>query len=356
LQVACNGCPKGTFIAYEGSRAEVTGGKAELVLARPLSVGQNPVNLSVERPRPYRSHTIALSVPLYYRITADDRALHAAEPKFQVRAEFMPGVDLVLDGKAVIAEPGKPGTTVLDVPLGALAEGPSDAVVVFEKEIAYRVKVPEGQVGEGKIPLRTRIAPARLDTPLRDAFLKGPTVRVGGQSIPGVQVTAFGKALDAPGGSFEAQTDPQAAEPGTWLVALRFDHKDTASRTIHLPVHLEGADKSGVGFRNDWLKSFEATAKPLAEVLPDPAKAAGAGLVFRGKVVDQKSLGKGFVLIVDATPCSAKSCLVRTMCSLNPELSRGDQVKVWSYVVRGFGADDKGVVPEVSAAWVTRAP
>jgi hypothetical protein len=382
LAVTCKGCPKGTKLRllpkqvaknHEdsglGPTTEVIDGRAEITLPEPLMVGENPIRMRIERPGPYRNHELLVPAHLDYRVAVEDqtRAVPSTseQPRFRVRFEAAKGTDISVEDTPIQWD-GQVG--IVNLPLGTLAQGPSDAAVTFERTLKFRVKragVPD--VTES-LPLRTQIVPMRVDTPRAEAILSGTTLRIAGKTINGATVSLLGKQAAVKDGSFELQLDAEgiskleASKNGgkndpadAALLLLSVTHPNAAARTVRLPVYLEGRFENAAAFRKmteGKLKAWEESSVKLAEALEEPTKHAGSTLVFSGKLVDERALGGGFVALFDASPCAVKTCMIRSLLSQKSGLAPGARAKAFTTVIRPFSSPDGSAIPEVSVMWI----
>ncbi|HEY3495044.1 MAG TPA: hypothetical protein VGK73_10180, partial [Polyangiaceae bacterium] len=70
LELVCTGCADGAKVSLGGASAAFRGGRAALALERKLPIGQNRIEVAIER-SPGRSDKVELTVPVEYRVRAE---------------------------------------------------------------------------------------------------------------------------------------------------------------------------------------------------------------------------------------------------------------------------------------------
>ena len=79
------------MVTVDGAKATFAAGAADLPLAQPLHVGQNALSLHVDRPGMGRDEVVALSVPVAYRVRADVSAMSGPHPSILIHVEALAG-------------------------------------------------------------------------------------------------------------------------------------------------------------------------------------------------------------------------------------------------------------------------
>ncbi len=346
LAVRCEGCPDGTIIKDGPSAATISKGAARLALATPLRVGNNDLTLHVDRPGVGRDEEVKLVVPVSYRLRADAATVEQWPPKFVFRAEAAKGVRIEVDGAPITVDANGVGTS--ELPLGALAEGSSDAVSVFEKVVPYKVVLVGGAEEKGTLTLRTRVLPLKLDTPRADAWIFGGTVSIAGQAAPTAKVFINGAAAPVDDrGVFDVQLPV-----GDGHFEVRTERKDAAARGTKVAIR-----KMTTAERPAAQKDFESKATlKYADYAKDVTPHIGKKVVVDGDVVEARASGKQTVVLVDQRAGCTGACLTRVVVGAVMTIPRGAKIRVYGHISRKFEGSDGTKVPEVDAELVAKPP
>ena len=346
LAVRCEGCPDGTIIKDGPSAATISKGAARLALATPLRVGNNDLTLHVDRPGVGRDEEVKLVVPVSYRLRADAATVEQWPPKFVFRAEAAKGVRIEVDGAPITVDANGLGTS--ELPLGALAEGSSDAVSVFEKVVPYKVVLVGGAEEKGTLTLRTRVLPLKLDTPRADAWIFGGTVSIAGQAAPTAKVFINGAAAPVDDrGVFDVQLPV-----GDGHFEVRTERKDAAARGTKVAIR-----KMTTAERPAAQKDFESKATlKYADYAKDVTPHIGKKVVVDGDVVEARASGKQTVVLVDQRAGCTGACLTRVVVGAVMTIPRGAKIRVYGHISRKFEGSDGTKVPEVDAELVAKPP
>ena len=126
----------GTTVRAGSSSATFKSKEADLDLPSPLKVGENPIDLTLEKPKG-RAETVKLVVPVAFRVQPDLAQITAVPPALVVRIEARPGATVTIDGASITLDGA--GAASQTIPLGDEARGPADEMKTFVKTLAYEV-------------------------------------------------------------------------------------------------------------------------------------------------------------------------------------------------------------------------
>ena len=347
LHLACEKCADGTKATVGASSAVFKEHQADLALPTPLAVGDNAIDLSLERASG-RAEAIKLVVPVSFRVQTDLSGVTATPAQIKVRVEAKPGSQVKIDGKPIALESG---ASTLAVPLEADASGPSDEVKTVEKVVAYEV-VHDGKTEQGTVKARVPIAPLRIDAPSASVVTDGTSVLIAGRAVKGASVTVAGApATSHADGTFEAKVDVSGDVDVTiaaW-VAKTPTSAPLGTRTAVVKVHK-------VASLADEAKRQDA-AYPLGyDALASAVDAnVGQPIVVHGSVLDARTANHQTVLIVDdARGCAKGHCLVRVVYGGDVAIARGDFVRAYGKVTGTVATSDGQKVPDVDAAFLLK--
>jgi hypothetical protein len=347
LHLTCESCQDGTTAELFDLRATFKNKEADLPLASPLKVGNNPLTIVLDRPNLGRDESVKVIVPVAFRIRADLTDLTAARPAITVRIEALAGTDVKVDGKPVTLDAQGDGTYSVDI--GTETEGPADELRMIDRVIPYVVTPRAGEAQVGKLTVRVGIAPLHLDAPGLHAVVEGATFRLSGRMLRGGSVTANGAAVHVEAdGTFAQPFDITAV--GDLPVEVRGSAPQLAPRIAHFVVkrvdHLEGEAKA-------------REAQPEAsydDIAADLKAAVGKSTIVEGDVVETRTTSALTVAVIDDTRgCThaqaGASCLVRVTYGGDTRFKHGDTLRVYGRVTRSvpYGGS---TVPEVEADFV----
>jgi hypothetical protein len=350
LKIRCESCPDGTAISLGAASSTVMGAAAVLPLPAPLTIGDNDLEMKIDRPAAGRDETVKIHVPVAYRVKADLAALTTGSPSIIVRVEASAGTEVTVDGKAVSLDSGGKGSQAIDVT--PEVEGPSDDQKSIDKKIAFSIK-PKGAAAPetGNLVVRAAVVPLHLDAPGAELITDRATAAVAGQTKSGTTLTVDGQpvALDAQG-RFGVRVElPSDGEKPLTIVASA---PPLATRTVRAKVVR--------------VASLDAAAKALDARTPlafdvfaaDPASMSGKLVVIDGEVVESRvTQGHTVMLIEEKKACSggAGACVVRIVHGDEVKASRGDSVHAYGRVVGTVSSGGKSV-PDIEGSLVITRP
>ncbi len=173
LHLTCETCPDGTTVSVGGARATFAKTLADLKLASPLHTGDNPLDLSLDRPGVGRDEVVHAVVPVSFRIKTDITTLAQDAPAITVRVEAAPGSQVTVDGTNVVLDAQGKGAHVVDVTSDLM--GPADEGKQLEKKIPYVVTMKDAasklSTEQGTVTASIPIPPLRVDSPTAHAVI-----------------------------------------------------------------------------------------------------------------------------------------------------------------------------------------
>lgn len=348
LHLTCDpaSCKDGTVVAVDGATAKFATGVADLLLAQPLHVGQNALSMHVDRPGMGRDEVVALSVPVAYRVRADVSAMNGAHPSILIHVEALAGSSVRVADKDVTLDASGAGTYAIDE--SAATEGPADESRVVALDVPYTVASAGHAPEAGTVSARVAIAPLRVDAPGSRAVVDTDQVLLAGRAAKGATVTVEGApATVGADGTFEKSVALTA--PGEISVEVRSGTAALAPRTVHVTL-------KRVTSLADEAKAFEKQATlGYDAALANLATDAGRPIVVDGEVVEPRASGHRTLLLVDdRRGCAKGPCLARVVIGQEVAIARGDRLRAYGRVTRGFATPAGQTVPEIEADFVLR--
>jgi len=345
LAIRCESCPDGTVIALGASSTKVEGGAAVLPLPAPLSIGDNRLEVQIDRPGAGRDETVKIHVPVAYRVKADLSTLTSTPPAITVRVEALEGTEITVDGQPVTLDASGRGSRSIDV--AGEVEGTSSEQKVLERTIPFTVK-PKGSTApeSGQLVVRATITPLHLDAPGVELFTDRSTAAVVGQTKPGGTLSIDGQsvAVDAQG-RFAVRVELPAQ--GDKTLTLVASAPPLAPRTARAKVVR--------------VASLDAAAKTLDAQGPigvdtfgaDTAANVGKLAVVEGEVLEIRiAQGYTVMLVEEKRACSAKgACVVRVVHGEEVRAARGASVRAYGRILGTVSSGGKNV-PDVEGVLV----
>ena len=349
LHLTCDpkSCQDGTVVSLDAAKATFASGEADLPLATALHVGDNELHLMVDRPRMGRDETVKLIVPVAYRVSADVSTMSGPHAVITIRIAAQPGADVTVDDKPVALDASGAGTYTVDKAVEA--EGPADESRVASVDLPYAVAT-KGRTDKGTVSARVSIAPLRVDAPGVRAVVDDNKTTVAGRAAKGSTVTVDGAPVAlAADGSFETTVPlPAMGERTIDVRAWTTGAAPMMPRTLHVTV-------TRVASLADAAKAFEQL-KPIGydAAMADLSR-AGQPIVVDGAVLDARGAGpKTLAVVDDKRGCAKGPCLTRVVVGRELGLARGDTLKAYGTLARGFTPPGGQTVPEVEAAFAIR--
>ena len=346
LHLTCESCPNGTVATLGVAKGTFQAKECDIDLAAPLKVGENPIEIHLDRPGIGRDEKVKAVVPIAYRIRADLSSISADPPSITVLVETLPGTEVRLEGRPMTLDASGHASQALDI--GAETEGPTDESRVIERTVAYAVTPKGGKTERGTVSARVGVAPLHLDAPGTHATIDSPKFFVAGRSLKGAAVTVNGRPLTVnPNGTFAESFETRGV--GDTSVTVRAAPPQLAARTVHLKVkqvaHLEAEARS---FESLHVLGYDAISSNIAAN-------AGQALVVEGDVLEARTQNHQTVLVVnDRRGCAHTPCVTRVLHGADDALHIGDLVRAYGHVTRAFAGTDGKVVPEVEADFLLR--
>jgi hypothetical protein len=352
LHLVCDSksCNDGTVVSLGATKTVMSGGEADLPLSAPLHVGDNALDLMVDRPAMGRDETVHLVVPVAYRVSADVTTMAGPRPSITIRVEARPGDDVTVDGKPLALDANGAGAYAVDEM--AATDGAADESRVVSVEVPYTVGSKGHAPEKGTVSARVAVAPLRVDAPGPHAVVDEDKVLVAGRAAKGANVTVDGAAVTLkPDGAFEVAVPLPAV--GDRTIDVRGATSALMPRAVYIKL-------TRVASLADAAKAFEQqTPKPLGydAVMEDLAHKTGQPVVVEGSVLESRGAGhRTLVLVDDRRGCAKSPCLTRVVVGRDLDFAHGEVIRAYGTVLRGFLSPAGQTLPEIDASFIVRAP
>jgi hypothetical protein len=339
-------CKDGTTVDAAGARAAFVGGDCDLMLLQALHVGDNALDLHIDRPGFGRDEDVRLVVPVVYRVNADVAPMGDPHPSIVIRVQALPGSDVTLDGKHIALDAEGKGVYPLDET--AATEGPADESKMLEADVPY-VVVPRGAdpdaTARGTVAARVPVAPLRVDSPRGHLMTESDRVEISGRAPRGAAVTVGGAPVPStPDGMFE--TSVPLAQLGDHTIDVRAGTAGLSPRTVHVLVtRIASFAEQAKAFEGDHPIGYDAAMSSLGD-------SVGRSIVVDGEVVESRG---PVMLVDDRRGCAKPPCATRVLLPEDASFARNVVVRAYGRIARPFRTPAGQTVPEVEADFVVPA-
>ena len=266
LRIEVPGAPAGTKVRFKGEERALESGAAVFPLsADSLHLGDNElaIDLIDANGEAERSN---LTLSVRYRVRADLSGLGREPPSIDVVVDALPGSEVTLDSEPVALDADGHGSRTYPV---ASAEGDA-AEAAFEREIRYRVKLPDESPEEGIVRVRVPYAQMQLDRPGTDVVTDREAIEIAGAVHESAHVTVDGTPAEVRNGRF----------------VLRYPLPAPGEHTPRVVTHQPGRAPRVTTIR---IRRVEDMAREAASFVPDDgmtyARIAQNPDIYRGQKV-----------------------------------------------------------------------
>lgn len=345
VEIGCSTCRDGTTITVGTAAVVMQNHRVQLPLATPLSVGENPIKVAIDRPGNGRDETVGVVVPLGYRIRPDLTTLQGERPAIQIVVEAPQGTVVTLAGRPVALTAGR---AVETVDVTDAVTGLADEVTPLNRQVPYSVRPKDGASEQGIVNVSVSVVPLHLDAPGPTVVIDGKTFVLAGRSLKGAEVQAAGRPIQVKADGTFAQV-MNVSSVGATQMEVRARMANMAPRLTRIDVRR--------------VESLEAAARELtaksplgyADIAANPEAAAGKLVLLGGEVVDARRQNHQTVMLLDvaaAFGCTSRAsgpqaCHVRLVLGSDNDAKPGDTLRAYGRVVRAYGVAGRRDLPEV---------
>jgi hypothetical protein len=342
LEVRCPSCPDGTQITLSGAVATMNGQLAAIPLAAPLTVGDNPLKIQIDRPGKGRDEEVRVNVQIAYRIKPDLTTLQGEHPAIQVVVEAVSGTTVTLDGQPLALANGR-ATQTFDV-TDALT-GVADDQGTLSRQIPYVVKTPEG-TENGSINVSIGILPLHIDAPGAHAVTDGKSFVLAGRPLKGADVVVAGRSIPVNASGAFAQV-MNVSSVGSTQIEVRAKMAGMAPRLVPISVkRVDSLETAAAEFTKQELVAYSSLAGGVAQ-------ATGKPIVLGGEVGEVRHQNHQTVMLFDVSPKSgcpgpkgSDACRVRLVQGADNLAKSGDLLTIYGTVGRSVSVGGKEI-PEI---------
>ena len=347
LELSCENCPDGTRVSSGGGSATFEASKARLPLERPLTVGDNRIDVSIERPGMGRDEKLTLVVPIAFRVRGDLTALREEPPRLKVVVEAVRGTAVVIDGQAVPLDTAGRAERALDVSKDL--RGMSEKVESLSRTIPYTVQPPNAPAQTGSVSLRVGIVPLRIDAPGPSIIVQDEHFMLTGRTLKRGEVkVAQSHITVASDGRFSQLMN--VSSEGETTITIRADAENHAPRTALVKVkRVASLEKEATAFTQNATDEYsrygtDADSKP------------GLAVVVRGRILESRVDNHTTLALAEVTKgCNEEPCVARLVLGRTLELAKGDVIRAFGTLQRAVEGPRSGQrIPEVAVEFMLK--
>jgi hypothetical protein len=348
LELTCDKCGDEAVARHAGQAAHFKNHRALLLLSRPLAIGDNQLEVELER-TPGDSEKIKLTVPVEYRVHGDTSALEDKEPRLRVRIQAVPGTAVVVDGHPV--ELAADGTGSADVDVSSSIRGQDANVQRLERRVPYTITPPGSPTHSGEVAVQLGVTPLTIDAPGASIVIDSATFVLAGRTLKGGNVSVEGRAITVDNFGKFAQMMNVSTE-GETTITVRASAGNHAPRIV--PIRIRR-----VANLSDEIETARAQgAATYAGIGAEPKDKKGTPVVLDGSVLEARTENFATVMLLDVkTGCAAPPCLAKVTYGAKTLVTSGDDVVAVGRVSGGVdGPRENSTIPAVAADFVVKSP
>jgi serine/threonine protein kinase len=345
IDLLCPSCPDGTVISSRGIRAATASGKAYLILAEPLPLGENRVEFGLQRPGAKQPELVELTLPtVEYRIRRETGALVGDDPKLTLKISALPGSKVDIERRLVALDAH--GNGEITVNLSGQLIGAQTQMTTFEQAVVYHVVAPSGNVYHGERAFEIGVTPLMLAAPGVDTVTDRERFMLAGKTSQGATVSVAGStiAVDAEGSFAQLFSIDSVGET---RVTVRATEPGLAPRFVSFRLRRVENLKQEFDARRQ-------NAVPLASVAASVADNIGSLVTVSGRVLELRHDGyRTLILLEPDGGCGGYPCLARLVYGGLDEVSRSTRITAMGRLQGALStrnAPDIGDVPEVAVS------
>lgn len=346
LELSCPGCADGAKVTLGGVSALFRGGRAALALERKLPIGQNRIEVGIERSSG-RSDKVELTVPVEYRVRAETAGLEQPAPHLDVRVQALPGTAVVVDGKPLALD--AEGNASGEIAVAKELTGADSSVRTLERRVPYVITPPGGAPAAGEVSVRIGIVPLLVTSPGPSIVIDTPTFVLAGRTGKNATLTVEGRPItvDANGGFAQIMS---VSSPGETNVVVRASAPEHAPRLV--PLRVRRVESLAVEAAA--LRARSTTA--YAAISENPDQKRGLAVALDGSVVEARTESFTTALILDVHGgCPKAPCLARVSWGAKLALAAGDPVGVYGVLTGSVDGPQSGTrIPSITADFVLK--
>jgi hypothetical protein len=348
LHVQCPSCADGTELRLRGAVAKVTAAEADLPLTTPLLVGQNKLDIAIDRPGGGRDETVEAEAEVAYRIRPDLATLGGERPAIQIVVQAAPGVRIALDGHELVMT-GSQAIHSIDV--SAECTGASSEPATLRRHVQYTVTPKNGHTETGTLDISVGIVPLQVDAPGAHAITEGPSFMLAGRTLQGAEIMVSGHPIAVQADGLFSQS-MSVSTIGSTQIYVRAQKAAMAPRLVPIAV------KRVVSLAAEAVEFKKQPLADLASAIADPAAQLGKPIVVSGSVLDARVTNHQTVILLEvargarcsSAPGPVDRCRVRLVHGADNPVKRGDDITAYGTVAPVFapvGAPNSGSLVEI---------
>jgi len=356
LRVSCEACQDGSMVSVGGASAAVVSRVAEVVLVKPLELGDNKLVVHIDRRGEGRNRKVELVVPVLYRVRLDMADLSSDPVVVHLDFETFPDTPIVVDGSAMQTDHQGRARHAAD--FTEACSGPSSEVARITRDIPYSIRIKGSAEKSGTVPVSFAVTPLVLHAPKHRLVVESTDFVIAGRTLGEASVTtSMGGVQIQPtsAGTFDSKMRIQRA--GEAQIRVRASMPGHASRSVGFTI------KRVESLRDEGLLFSQRAKLTLRELLENPQEHRDEEIVIKGEVLDVRNYENASSILLGASGgCSPEPCLIRVSYPGLDRVERGSMIRVFGRVASGSsshsdsgGGHRGGSEPRINAEFILKA-
>jgi hypothetical protein len=341
VELHCTNCPDGTTVRIGDASATINGGSALVALPTALSLGENRMKVSLDRPGNGRDETVGVTLNVAYRIRPDLSTLQAERPTIQIIVEAARGTSVTIGGKAMQLAGGR---AVESVDVSDACSGLSSEPKALSRQVPYTVTPESGPPERGLVNVSVGIVPLQIEAPGPHVTVDGTSFVLAGRTMKGAEVLAAGRPITVRADGTFAQV-MNVSSIGATQIEVRAKLPGLAPRLSQIKVRrVDNLETAAREFSAEQPISYAPLAQNLAGQIGKPVALAG-------EVIESRKQGYTTVMLLDVARSSgcptAGGCTVRLVHGAENPAKKGDPLRVYGHVASAFSVPGRADIPEI---------
>lgn len=342
LELRCPRCDDGDRVRLAEAEAVFRNQVATLALDGQLPVGLNHLEPVLVAGQLLGDQTLALDIPVHFRLRAATEGLTADVPTLAVEVETNDDTVVELDGRTVPIRGGR-GRLELDVAQQLVGE--ASALATFERAVVYHVKPKRGRTYSGKLNVAFGALPLVVEAPGPTVVVDSSSFTLAGRTAAGATLKLDGRPLpvDAEGGFAQLLNVDSEGETTIWLSTSMPGH---ATRRYPIRVRRVASLEAEAN------RFLENASQDYARVARAPEDERGLAVVFEGTIRSLRQLPYSTKAFLDVTSGCSGECRVQLSHGSRLKLSDDTRVVAYGHVAGSATTPDGSAIPEVRTLFV----
>jgi hypothetical protein len=342
ISLSCASCPDGTVLKIQDASCKTNKHEGSIVLSNRLRVGDNRLEVQIDRPESGRDENVEVLLPVLFRVRPNLSGLASAQPYVTVQVVTNAQAKVTVDGKPMKLDKDGKAERKLDISEKCVGQRSDIAKVQFQ--VPYVIELPDGSKHEGTVKIGAGITPLMVFTPRPHMITDQGQVQLVGVSAPGAQIEFASEKIVADKDGVFSRT-LKIDQPGALKLTVRSSGKGMATRTAQLEI-------TRVSSLADTMTSWRRDEHLETKQVFSENEKVGQRVILTGYIAEVDTSRRTKVFLVDSGgACDQPPCLVKVATCAGTRGKKGSYVQVLGYLAEMLTVSGRRV-PVVDAALV----